>query len=95
LKEGAQIKAFDYQATANAKKILKDKIKYSVELYGTIKDCDALLILTEWKQFRDLDWQKVKKLLKKDVIFDGRNMFSPQKMQELGFKYYSMGRKTI
>lgn len=91
-KEGAKIKAFDYQATANAKRVLGNKIKYCANPHETMRNGDALLILTEWKQFKELDWQKVKKLLKKPVIFDGRNMFSLQKMRELGFKYYSMGR---
>lgn len=92
LAAGVNIKAFDYQATANAKKVLKDKIEFVDDPYSAMKNSEALLILTEWSQFKELDWLKVKELLKQPVIFDGRNMFSPHKMQELGFKYYSMGR---
>lgn len=90
--EGAKIQAFDYQAADNARKILGDKIKYIDDPYEAMKNSEALLILTEWKQFKNLDWSVVKKNLSQPVIFDGRNMFAPHKMQELGFKYYSMGR---
>ncbi|MFH1536465.1 MAG: UDP-glucose/GDP-mannose dehydrogenase family protein, partial [Patescibacteria group bacterium] len=92
VKEGAEIDVFDYQATANAKQILGDSVIYYDDPYKAIKDNDALLLLTEWPEFKDLDYTKIKGLLNKPVIFDGRNHLDPEKIKETGFEYFSIGR---
>lgn len=93
LKEGAIIQAFDPVATEKAKEIFKNKINFKSNLYQAAQNADVLLILTEWDQFKNADLQKMKKTLKLPIIIDGRNIFSPQKMKNLGFDYYSIGRK--
>jgi len=93
LEEGATIKAFDPVAQENAKGIFGDKIEYCADILKTAEDCDALIILTEWDEFKNMDIRKVKSLLKKPIIIDGRNIFDPIKMKKIGFNYYSIGRE--
>ncbi len=85
------IRAFDPQTMDNMKKIFPD-IVYVNSPYKAIKGADALLILTEWKDFRHPDLLKIKKSLKKPIIADGRNLYDPEKMKRIGFKYISIGR---
>ncbi len=92
VEEGAKVKAFDPQAMERAKTIFKDKVQYCQEMYEVAKDVDALLFLTEWQQFKEIDLEKVKSAMKQPFVFDGRNMFRPEKMRTLGFKYESVGR---
>lgn len=92
LKAGAKIQAFDYRATENAKNILGQTVSYYDDPYECMQNADAILVLTEWPAFKELDWEKAKTMLKKPVIFDGRNLLSPQLMREQGFRYYSLGR---
>ncbi len=92
-KRGASFKAYDPIAVENARKVIGDeKIEYVKNNYDTLKGADALLLLTEWHHFRKPDFDKIKALMKKPVIFDGRNQYEPDKMKELGFAYYSIGR---
>ncbi len=95
LKEGSLVTAFDPEAINNVKKLLGDKINFSQSQYDAIEDCDALIIATEWSEFRTPDFEKMKVLMKNKVIFDGRNVFEPEKMKDLGFYYESIGRETI
>ncbi len=88
---GASIHAFDPVAADNARKVLKD-VRFFDNPYKAIKDCDALVIITEWNEFRNLDKKAIKALLKKPIVVDGRNIYEPGEMEELGFKYYSIGR---
>ncbi len=90
---GATITAYDPAAMDNAKYYLKDRIDYCDDQYDAIKQADALLILTEWNEFRNPDFDEIKNRMKESVIFDGRNIFSLDKMKEINFKYYSIGRK--
>ncbi|MGI9054362.1 MAG: UDP-glucose dehydrogenase family protein [Pyrinomonadaceae bacterium] len=90
-KRGAKIKAFDPVAMEEAKHLLPD-IDYATDEYDAIKDADALLIITEWNQFRALDMEKVKNLLKAPKIADLRNIYEPEDMRELGFEYIGVGR---
>ena len=92
---GAKVVAYDPAATENAKFYLKDTLEYSQDQYGMLKDADALLMLTEWNEFRNPDFEKISYLLKNKIIFDGRNIFEVKKMEELGYVYHSIGRKTI
>jgi UDPglucose 6-dehydrogenase len=95
LKEGASITAFDPEAMNNVKQILKNKIEFTTSQYDAIKGCDALVIATEWSEFRTPDFDKMGSVMKNKVIFDGRNVYDPVQMKDLGFYYESIGRKTI
>ena len=95
LKEGAEVFAFDPEAMINVKTELGDKIVYAENQYDALKDADALIIATEWSEFRTPDFNRIGALLKNKVIFDGRNLFDLAQMQEYGFYYESIGRRTI
>jgi UDPglucose 6-dehydrogenase len=95
VKLGAKVSAYDPAAMGNARFYLKDILEYTTDQYKALIDSDALLILTEWNEFRNPDFELIKKSLKSNLLFDGRNVFEPDKMKELGFSYYSIGRKTI
>jgi UDPglucose 6-dehydrogenase len=95
LAEGVTIKAYDPEAQENVKKIMGDQITFGTDLYDTITGADALLVVTEWPEFRTPEFDKISSLLKNKVIFDGRNVFEPDQMQELGFDYYSIGRMPV
>ena len=90
-KEGAIIKAFDPEAQENAKKIFSN-IEYCKNPYETVKNANCLVIATEWNEFRNLDLNRVKTLLKEPNIVDGRNVFEPEEMRKLGFNYVGVGR---
>ncbi|MBW2981141.1 UDP-glucose/GDP-mannose dehydrogenase family protein [Candidatus Woesearchaeota archaeon] len=90
-KEGAKIKAYDPEAIERAKEVFKD-ITYCDDPYEVAKDADALVILTEWNEFKELDLKKIKGLLKQPLIIDGRNIYNPEELKKEGFKYISVGR---
>ncbi|MCL5438422.1 MAG: UDP-glucose/GDP-mannose dehydrogenase family protein [Patescibacteria group bacterium] len=90
-KNGAQINAYDPVATNNARKIIKN-VNFCKDPYSAAKDCDVLIILTEWNEFRQLDLNRIKKLMKKPVILDGRNIYDPDKLKKAGFVYQGVGR---
>ena len=75
----------------NSKKVLKD-IDYAGGLYDVANNADALIIITEWNEFRNLDWEEMKKRLKSPVVFDLRNIYDPLRMRVKGFQYYCVGR---
>ena len=79
----------------NVKGILGDKINFAERQYDALQDADALVIATEWSEFRTPDFDNMVSLLKNKVIFDGRNLFDLAKMKELGFYYVSVGRKVV
>lgn len=87
----ATIVAYDPQAMDKAKEVIKN-IKFAKDMYSALTGADAMLIITEWPQFREMDLQKVKKLLKNPVIVDGRNIFDPKAVAEQGFTYLGIGR---
>lgn len=89
--KGANIRAYDPKAIENAKRILKN-VQYCSNSYETAKDSDALVILTDWQEFKDIDLLKLKKLLKQPILIDGRNIFNKERMKDLGFSYISVGR---
>lgn len=92
LKEGgARIKAYDPQAMKNARSILKG-VTFCKDPYETAMASDAIAIVTEWHEFRVMDLRRIKKLMRNSLIIDGRNIFDPERMQRLGFRYVSMGR---
>lgn len=95
LEEGAVVHVHDPEAIANTKAIFGDKIRYFDNQYDVLEKADALLIATEWSEYRSPDFERMQKLLNNPVIFDGRNLYGIDNMAELGFTYYSIGRKTI
>ncbi len=92
LEKGIKIKAFDPEAMSAAKEQLDGKIETSDDDYGIMEDADALVIFTDWQQFRAPDFNLINTKLKKAVIFDGRNLYDPSHIRKLGFEYYSIGR---
>ncbi len=90
-KMGATVHAFDPVAMDNAKKEIKD-VKFFENPYETIRDCDALIVVTEWDEFRNLDMRAVKVLLKQPIVVDGRNIYDPEEMKDFGFTYLGIGR---
>lgn len=95
LKDGMTIKAYDQEAMGNVRKIITDERLVLVEnSYDALHDADALLILTDWNEFKQADLEKVKSLLKKPIIIDGRNIYEPKKMAKLGFTYFGVGRSS-
>lgn len=95
LAEGVTISAYDPEAMTNVKAMYADKINFSERQYDALVDADALVIATEWSEFRTPDFDNIVSLLKNKVIFDGRNLFDLNKMEELGFHYVSVGRRTV
>ncbi len=94
LKDGATFSVFDPEAMNNVRNLLGDKIQYCENQYDTLKDADALIIATEWNEFRTPNFLKIVTALKNKVIFDGRNVFDVNAIKELGFYYESIGRAT-
>lgn len=95
LEMGAEISAYDPAAMENSKYFFGDKIEYVQDQYDAVPGADALVVLTEWNEFRNPDFDQLKDMLNTPVIFDGRNVFSVAKMKELGFNYYSIGRQKV
>jgi UDPglucose 6-dehydrogenase len=92
LAEGADVQAYDPQATKVAKGIFGSKVTFVGKNYDALKGADALAIVTEWSEFRRPDFEKMRKLMRSPVVFDGRNLFEPEQMKQSGFTYYSIGR---
>ncbi len=94
LKAGASVVAYDPVAMHEAQRILGDTISYSTDMYETLNKADALLIVTEWPEFRSPDFKEMGSRLNGKVLFDGRNIFDQKDMKEMGFDYYCIGIKT-
>lgn len=95
LEAGATVATFDPEAMSNVKQLLGDKITFEESQYDALIDADALVIATEWSEFRTPDFNKISSLLKNKAIFDGRNLFDLKLMEDLGYHYVSIGRKVI
>jgi len=89
--EGAKVKAYDPVAMPNAKKLLK-KVTYCKDPYAAAKNCDCLLVLTEWNEFKKINFKKLKSMMNQPIIFDGRNLYHDKGLEGLGFEYYGIGR---
>ena len=92
LEAGATVSAFDPEAMANVKALYGDRVKFAENQYDALESADALLIATEWNEFRTPDFLRIVKSLKNKAIFDGRNLFDVDAVKELGFHYESIGR---
>ena len=96
LARGAKIKAFDPKAMDNARHIFNETIEYAPNAREALRDVDAELLLTEWRQFRGLHQDPVmRNLMRNRIVFDGRNQYDPWKMRQNGFEYYSVGRPPV
>ena len=94
-KEGARIKVYDPKAMNKTKAALGDygkDVKFCKDAYAVARNSDCLVLVTEWNEFKELDFKKIKKLMKQAVIVDGRNIYNPQEMKRLGFRYVGIGR---
>jgi UDPglucose 6-dehydrogenase len=95
LREGATVKAYDPVAMDESRKKLENRIYYAMDLYDALVDADALILVTEWPEFRVPNYKVMEKLMRNKLIFDGRNIYDPVEMKENGFIYYSIGRKPV
>ncbi len=94
LKRKAKIRAYDPAAIENAKKIFGKKVYYAKNAYDAAKDADCTILLTEWREFKLLNMERLRDAMKTPIFFDGRNLYSPDRMKKIGFKYYGIGRKS-
>jgi UDPglucose 6-dehydrogenase len=94
LNAGANIKTYDPVAMHEAKKILGEQVEYCKDQYDAIIDVDALLVVTEWPEFRSPNFKVMAKLMKSKTIFDGRNIYDLDEMKDNGYTYYCIGVKT-
>ncbi len=95
IREGCEITVFDPAAMNNAKLVLGDSVSYAPDAYTAVDGADALLILTEWKEFAALDLRRIRELLKYPIVLDGRNLYTPAEMAKAGLDYHSMGRASL
>lgn len=92
LADGASVAAYDPEAMETSRQVLGDAIEYAPDMYAAASGADALVLATEWAEFRSPDWEQLKALLNGSVIFDGRNLWDPSEMHRRGFEYYAIGR---
>jgi UDPglucose 6-dehydrogenase len=95
MQAGARFQVHDPVALAAAKKLFGDRLVYCENPYQALEGASALLIATEWNEFRRPDFQRLRALLAEPVIFDGRNLYEPEVMARFGFTYYSIGRRPV
>ncbi len=95
LENGAQVKVHDPEAIENVKRIFGDDIEYCTDAMSTLENAEAVVINTEWNEYRNLDLGEIRNALKSPVIFDGRNLYEPDDMSAAGFTYYSIGRPPV
>jgi len=89
---GAEVRAYDPEAAPTARAIFKDRVTLTEKSYDALAGADALAVVTEWNEFREPNFERMRQLLKAPVVFDGRNIYSPEHMRALGFAYFSIGR---
>lgn len=94
-KEGANVTAYDPVAMNECQRRIGDSINYAKDQYEALIDCDALLVVTEWSEFRIPNFKVMEKLMRENLILDGRNIYDPEEMKDAGFTYYSIGRATV
>ena len=95
LKSGVKIKAYDPVAMDEARRLLGDSIEYSKDKYEALIDANGLIVVTEWSEFRMLNYKVLERLMSEKVIFDGRNIYDAEEMEEYGFTYYSIGKQPV
>ena len=93
LQAGAKVKCYDPKAMDLAKRIFKDSVEYCTSSYEALKNADAMILMTEWNEFRRPDFERIKGMLKEQIIFDGRNQYNAERLREAGFEYYQIGKE--
>ena len=93
LKDGAKVKVYDPAAMTETKKLFGNRIIYASDQYETLCDADAMVLMTEWPEFRIPDFERITRMMKGKVIFDGRNIYDPKEIRKTGFAYYGIGRR--
>jgi UDPglucose 6-dehydrogenase len=93
LSAGAKVQAYDPEATRVAKGIFGARVQLAERSYDALKGADALALVTEWNEFREPDFPRMRKLMRSPVVFDGRNIYNPEQMRAQGFTYFSIGRR--
>ena len=94
LDKGASVTAYDPQAMGNASNVLGDSVRFASSVYDAVEGADAMVLVTEWTEFREPDFPRMSEIMKTPVIFDGRNVFNPVKLRKMGFTYYGIGRNV-
>ena len=94
LNEGADVHASDPVAIARAQAVLPD-VSYHQDPYAALRGAEAALVCTEWDHYRNLDWERAGSLMARRLVIDGRNLYSPERMRDLGFEYFSFGRESV
>jgi UDPglucose 6-dehydrogenase len=95
IEKSAQVLAYDPLSVPNAKKVLNGNgVSYCSNAYEAVTNCDAVLVATEWNEFRNIDLERIKSLMRTLIILDPRNIFDPERVEGLGFKYFGTGRAT-
>jgi UDPglucose 6-dehydrogenase len=92
---GAIVRAYDPVAVENARPLLPESVVYAASPYEAAQDADAVVIITEWNEFKYLNLERLRGVLRRRIVFDGRNIWEPERMRRLGFEYYSIGRKPV
>ncbi|MBI2879477.1 MAG: UDP-glucose/GDP-mannose dehydrogenase family protein [Candidatus Rokubacteria bacterium] len=95
LERGARIQAYDPAAMANAQRILPPEVRYCPSSYEAAEGADALAVVTEWNEFKLLNLERIRRAMRRPLVFDGRNLYEPERMRRLGFEYYSIGRRPV
>ena len=95
LDRGAVLSVFDPEALDNTRRVFGDKLLYATSMYDALDDAEALVICTEWHEFRRPEWDEIDRRLTRRIIFDGRNLYKPSRMAEMGYEYYSVGRPHV
>lgn len=92
LKAGAKVRVYDPVAMEECKRRIGDTVEYATDMYDAVLDADALLLLTEWKQFRLPSWRVIMKSMRNSIIIDGRNIYDAEELTEVGIKYSCIGK---
>ena len=95
LERGARIQAYDPVAMGNAQRILPPEVRYCPSSYEAAEGADALAVVTEWNAFKLLNLERIRRAMRRPLVFDGRNLYEPERMRRLGFEYYSIGRRPV
>jgi UDPglucose 6-dehydrogenase len=95
LQRGASVRAYDPVATGNARAILPPRVVYCDSPYAAATGADAVALVTEWNEFKFLNLDRLRSVMRRPLIFDGRNLWEPERMRRLGFEYHSIGRKPV
>jgi UDPglucose 6-dehydrogenase len=92
---GATVRAYDPVAIENARMLLPPGVTYSESPYAAAADADGVVLVTEWNEFKLLNLERLRAVMRRPVVFDGRNLWEPERMRRLGFEYHSIGRKPV